>query len=93
MGKEHRRVSAATEANARVLAENLVNQGYAVTSASATVWQLRRSRWRRDSAHSRPSALWLLRLCDPAERAKKVDMRLPWRYVGQELRPSSIEAC
>lgn len=35
----------------------------------------------------------LLRLCDPAERAKKVDMRLPWRYVGQELRPSSIEAC
>lgn len=48
MAEEHRRVAAASEANARVLAETLVNQGFVVTSASAAAWVLRRTRWRGD---------------------------------------------
>jgi hypothetical protein len=48
MAEEHRRVAAATAANARALADNLVNQGYVVEGGDATAWRLRKPRRRGD---------------------------------------------
>lgn len=38
---------AATDAHARALADNLVNQGYRMVAVHPTTWVLRRSRLRR----------------------------------------------
>lgn len=48
MAEEHRRVVADTEIHARALADNLVNQGYAIVEQRPEQWTLRKARRRGD---------------------------------------------
>ncbi|MDQ3469034.1 MAG: hypothetical protein M3487_04590 [Actinomycetota bacterium] len=48
MGEERRRVAADTQTHARALADNLVNQGFALSRVDPHEWELRKVRRRGD---------------------------------------------
>jgi len=48
MAEERRRVAAETEIHARAVADNLVNQGYAIARMESSEWELRKTRRRGD---------------------------------------------
>ncbi len=48
MAEERRRVAADTEIHARALADNLVNQGFALSRVEPHEWELRKVRRRGD---------------------------------------------